>query len=100
MASSEQQMQEQLQQPPLSAGNDGGSGGKGESASATTGFPGLGQVRCYWTIMDAMMNFRYLDPVLQDHMQEVSLQSPGKPGHLGREACMNRHRMRIAYNAA
>lgn len=34
--------------------------------------PGLGQTRCYWAIMDSMMNFRYLDPVLQSHMQEVS----------------------------
>lgn len=30
----------------------------------------LGHTRCYWTVMDCKMNFKYLDPVLQEHMGE------------------------------
>ena len=50
--------------------------------------PGLGKTRCYWAIMDSSMNFRYLDPVLQAHMHEVSW----RRAHCGTEtSCSSSH---------
>ena len=60
-------------QEQLQPGNDGAPSAGESSTGSSRSFPGLGHVRCYWAIMDAMMNFRYLDPILQEHMQEVSL---------------------------
>ena len=49
------------------AGNKDGHGrGRG-----VAGGPTLGETRCYWALMDSAMAFRYLDPVLQEQMQEV-----------------------------
>lgn len=44
-----------------------------DGSSSTPTYPALGDVRCYWAIMDASMNFRFLDPVLESHLREVSL---------------------------
>lgn len=58
------------------------------SSAASVAIPGLGKTRCYWAVMDSNMTFRYLDPVLQSHMQEVScvcdfIAEPTRPAACG-----------------
>ncbi|BGP42610.1 hypothetical protein JCM10449v2_006622 [Rhodotorula kratochvilovae] len=33
-------------------------------------FPGIGRIRCYWTILTPQLEYAYLDPILQLHMGE------------------------------
>ncbi|GAA5825585.1 hypothetical protein JCM3770_006895, partial [Rhodotorula araucariae] len=33
-------------------------------------FPGIGHIRCYWTILTPQLEYAYLDPILQLHMGE------------------------------
>ncbi|BGO94347.1 hypothetical protein NBRC10512_002795 [Rhodotorula toruloides] len=37
-------------------------------AHASAALPGIGQVRCYWTILSSKLEYAYLDPVLDTHL--------------------------------
>lgn len=66
------------------AGDEASNGANNNTtqSSTNTSIPPLGQTRCYWTVMDCKMNFKYLDPVLQEHMGEVGGSPPSAFHHL------------------
>jgi hypothetical protein len=35
---------------------------------ASASLPGIGHVRCYWTILSSKLEYAYLDPVLDTHL--------------------------------
>lgn len=83
MASSSMDQQQQQQQPA------GEQQLPPDTSASSSSFPPLGAVRCYWAIMDASMNFRYLDPILQFHLQEVSATlSPDRSSRLLRRTSL------------
>lgn len=51
---------------------------KAAAAAGKHALPALGETRCYWALMDAAMNFRYIDPVLRTHMNEVNWSTSAK----------------------